>query len=543
MSEIKNCIICLVDSLRFDALKPYRHDGLLEKLGLAGELNTPVLDQLLEAGNIIPNLHSPYTSTPPAVASLLSGLYPREHGLYGFQRPLTKKENTLPRLFKNAGFKTILFNGLKLFKHNGIQDLFDYKLEGSFRILIAEVERLNTEGEKVFAYFHTMDVHHPYLLSHYPPDRDYHNAALEKGQQLAELLDKDYRFKRSDAIRRSGSELAPYSADGKLLLWKFLKAAYHIHIKRDQKIDDSLKYAARWYIEGINHYDKHNLSILKDFLLEDKIRKKTVFMLSADHGETSRSGGGLQGFEHSFSPDQDLIRIPGLLMAPEKHPEVEDQPLTSLVDFAPTLLKLSGIDTDEKLFSGKNLLEPVDATRCVYSEYSADIEEDDQHDTPFPRRAFLKSHAIITGDGFKYMRMGTGLNESDYELEGQEFVERAILKVAFETPPAPLVKELTEFLKDNPGRENKEKIVEDLSRQVEIEEPKLINWKKDHFQEENLRGKNEEMDKLMLELDHKLCTRFPDPLDLENEPEASEEIEDREEQEELIESLEDLGYL
>lgn len=539
MSRFKNCIIYLVDSLRFDGYEnsPDRTDGLLDELGVADNLNTPSLNYLSEEGTEIPALHTTYTSTPPAVGSLLSGLYPREHGMYGFQRPLFSNTITLPEIFKKNGYKTLLFNGIQLFKHNGIADRFDRWLKGPPDRLIKEIKRYNENGEKVFAYFHTMDVHHPYLLSKYPPNRQYHQKAIEKANKLARKFEHDYKFKPEDAYAESDKNDVPYSCSGKQLLWKFLKSSYHIRIKKEQKIENPIKYTVRWYVEGINNFDKNHLRRIVDFLESDS--DDNLFFLTSDHGETIRQSTELQGFEHSFKPSQDLIRIPGIIYPESGSTQIENWQLTSLVDTAPLLVSKANLNNIPHDFSGNNLLNSPPSKRHVFSEYSDDIEHDKEN--LFPRDAFLKWHCILNDDGFKFIRAGTGLTEDDYSLPAEDFVRRVILKVAFEPPEEILVDKLLQSLGQPVDREAKKQLVAKIKQQVDGWEPSLINWRKDHFERSNLLEQdNPEYREIAEKLEHKLLEKFSDPLDIEEE---QEDVLDKDEEEELQESLEDLGYL
>ncbi|MGM0381848.1 MAG: sulfatase-like hydrolase/transferase, partial [bacterium] len=464
MAEFQNCIIYLVDSLRFDGYEnsPDKNSGLLQKLGVADDLDTPSLNFLSEKGTEIPDPHSPYTSTPPAVGSLLSGLYPREHGMYGFQRPLFSGTTTLPEIFSENGYTTLLFNGIQLFKHNEIADRFDHWLKGPPDRLIKEIQRRNKQGEKVFAYFHTMDVHHPYLLSHYPPDKDFHARAIEKGNQLARKLGYDYQFKPEDAYAESQKEDVPYSCSGQQLLWKFLKTSYHIRIKKEQQIENPLEFTARWYVEGINNFDQNHLERIVDFLNTDK--EETLFLLTADHGETIRQANDLLGFEHSFKPNQDLIRVPGILYPGTSNSNIEKWSPTSLVDIAPLIVEKAGLQNNNVKFSGYNLLDEPPDKRHIFSEYSDDIEQEEKN--LFPKNAFLKWHCILDNEGYKYTRAGTGLSAEDYSLPAKEFVRRVILKVAFEPPEQQLVERLCEKLGNSPDKKAKQQFVKNIRRQI-----------------------------------------------------------------------------
>ncbi|GEM_PF-6380906 len=541
----KNCLLFLVDSLRFDVLPDSEQDqGVLAKHDLIEKLELKNLQKLVEKGSIIPRLHTSYTATPPAVASLMTGKYPREHGLYGFQCEIFEETKTLADYFKESGYVTIIFNGIKLLKHNGLGDRFDHYLEGPVNRLIEEIKRHNENNRPVFIYYHTMDVHHPYLLSHYPPNRSYHDRAIEKATELAELLGFDYNFKRSDALERARGEDYPFRASGDQLLWQFLKTAYHIHIKRDQKIDNPIEYMANWYVEGVNHFDAHSLAPLVDFLFEDEHGKNTNFLLTADHGETIRENSDLLGFEHSGPPDQDLIRIPGLLYtAGEELLTVDEISYSSMVDLAPTLLGLHGLDSNNQNFSGYNLLKTITEERSLYSEYSDDKNKSKDD---FPREAFINWETILTAGGYKFTRAGLPLKEKDYELPVEKFVETAFMKRLLVQPDETVINKYSDELRANDSRQEREKFVLRLDQQRNFHSPTLTRWREDHLERDNLLGRKPpepSYQKVAEELEKRLNKRFPEPEEVEKQRSKEDKKLSANENEELKEALTDLGYL
>ncbi len=540
----RNCLLFLVDSLRFDVLPDSEQEqGLLAKHDLLNKLELKNLQKLVEKGSIIPRLHTPYTATPPAIASLLTGKYPREHGLYGFQCEIFEETKTLADFFKESGYMTIIFNGIKLLRHNGLGDRFDLYLEGPVECLINEIKRRNREDTPVFVYYHTMDVHHPYLLSHYPPNRSYHDRAIEKATELAELLGFDYNFKRSDALERARGEDYPFQASGDQLLWQFLKTAYHIHIKRDQKISKPIEYMARWYVEGVNHFDAHSLAPLVNFLLEDEDGQNTNFLLTADHGETIRKSSELLGFEHSGPPDQDLIRIPGLLYASGKEPTPDEISCSSLVDLPPTLLELHKLVNDKENFSGVSLLRAVPQERTLYSEYSDDRKN---RGADFPRPAFINWETILTSDGYKFTRAGLPLREKDYELPVEKFVETVFIKRLLVEPEETVINKYADELRSNDSRQQREKFALKVDEQRSFCSPTLTRWRKDHLGKDNLLQANPSdarYQKMADELERKLNQRFPEPEEVEEQRSKEDKKLSTDESEELKEALTDLGYL
>ncbi len=87
-------------------------------LGFQGHpvVETPNLDALAGQGIVFDNAYAPSPLCVPSRASLLTGLYPRNHGLYDNQHILEANSPTLPRMIQAHGYRTALigkahFNG------------------------------------------------------------------------------------------------------------------------------------------------------------------------------------------------------------------------------------------------------------------------------------------------------------------------------------------------------------------------------------------------------------------------------------------------
>ncbi|MGM0381615.1 MAG: hypothetical protein ACQEP7_06475, partial [bacterium] len=104
-----------------------------------------------------------------------------------------------------------------------------------------------------------------------------------------------------------------------------------------------------------------------------------------------------------------------------------------------------------------------------------------------------------------------------------------------------LVERLCEKLGNSPDKKAKQQFVKNIRRQIKGWSPSLVNWREDHFEENNLlETENQKYIELARSLEEKLLNRFEDPLDISDQ--ETDELEE-EEEEELKESLEDLGYL
>ncbi|MCI4363931.1 MAG: sulfatase [Thermoplasmata archaeon] len=81
----------------------------LEGVGLAGGPATPSLDRLAEDGMVFSNAVAPANWTLPSHMSLLSGIYPSEHGVRSVQRRLESTPPLLAQRLSEQGYSTGLF--------------------------------------------------------------------------------------------------------------------------------------------------------------------------------------------------------------------------------------------------------------------------------------------------------------------------------------------------------------------------------------------------------------------------------------------------
>ncbi|MEY4581076.1 MAG: hypothetical protein RL701_5779, partial [Pseudomonadota bacterium] len=91
----KNTIIVLVDTLRADRLHPYNPQS---------RVRTPAFDAFAAQGAVFSATQSPENWTKPAVASVLTGLYPMSHGAKTGDSQLADEAVLVSEVFKQAHF-------------------------------------------------------------------------------------------------------------------------------------------------------------------------------------------------------------------------------------------------------------------------------------------------------------------------------------------------------------------------------------------------------------------------------------------------------
>ncbi|MCB9604179.1 MAG: sulfatase-like hydrolase/transferase [Sandaracinus sp.] len=200
-------IVLLVDTLRADALRVYDPRSRVE---------TPTMDRIAREGVVFENAQSPENWTKPAVASILTSLFPATHGAKNDASRLPHSALTLGEVFQRHGFHTGSFiaNGYvsrafgfdQGWNHytNYIREQRNTNASNVFGEAAAWIEsELEADPQRrLFTYVHTIDPHVPYdppddHLRRYDARTDYDGQVTNRRTHL--LLED---AKRKPAARR-----------------------------------------------------------------------------------------------------------------------------------------------------------------------------------------------------------------------------------------------------------------------------------------------------------------------------------------------------
>jgi arylsulfatase A-like enzyme/folate-binding Fe-S cluster repair protein YgfZ len=91
-----NVLLVTIDTLRADRLSSYGY----------ARATTPNLDRLASEGLRYTHAQAPRAKTTPSIASVMSGLYPHEHGVRDLAQPLSRSVPTLAEALARAGYAT-----------------------------------------------------------------------------------------------------------------------------------------------------------------------------------------------------------------------------------------------------------------------------------------------------------------------------------------------------------------------------------------------------------------------------------------------------
>jgi arylsulfatase len=309
---LPNLLLITVDTLRADRLACY---GGEPDVGAA-------ICSLAEKGTRFAWAVAPAPSTTPSVASILTSQYPAFHGVsQGIHFHLSDDATTLAEVLRSAGYSTaaVVSNPILERGRNFTQgfDLYDEPPEWRDRDAGATADAALAwarSGARPpwFLWVHFQDPHGPYQPPGAAEERD------DPRERRLPVLSNDYG--------RNG--IPAYQA----LPGLFTPGAYQ-----------------RRYLAEIRYLDQHVDRLVAGL---DALGHPPAVLLTADHGEAFGEDG--YHFAHGHSVGLDQIRVP-LLWRPTGSADaaIEEEPV-SLLDVAPTLLGLAGIDPPES-FQGRPL--------------------------------------------------------------------------------------------------------------------------------------------------------------------------------------------
>jgi arylsulfatase A-like enzyme len=314
-----NVVIIGVDTLRPDHLSCYGYQ----------RSTSPNIDALAASGALFFNTISQSSWTLPSFASLLTSLYPHQHGVSSGMTQVRDTFPTLATLLKEQGYATgAVVNSAVLSPEIGLRrgfDLYDYsatdvrRADGTTRDGLAWID--GQKDRPFLLFLHYWDPHEPYA----PPAP--YDTLYDPG--YAGPLGR--AFFPQEAF--PGVSVADYTQLRTVTPedWNHIKALYDGEIAfTDQAIGNLLA-----------------------GLRERGLLKKTLIVLMGDHGEEFFEH---QGFGHGHTMYAEVIRVPLLFSCPGTLPKggrVNQQ--ARIIDIMPTILDLLGVKTEAR-FEGVSLV-------------------------------------------------------------------------------------------------------------------------------------------------------------------------------------------
>ena len=332
-----NVILVSIDTLRPDHLKCYGYE----------KDTSPNIDRLASEGVLFKNAVAQSTWTLPSHMSMLTSLYPSQHGVITLSNTLSPDIQTLAGLLRNNNYNTAAFTGggyissqfgfyrgfnsyfqpagkpavwdkaslekaLSLHDKNAATYKIDrgYDASASFDKAIDWIKR--NHDRKFFVFLHTYETHPPYVANEFTDEfsPDYNGPI---GKVLSEdALDK----------LRGKFEIPGYKAYMEGVGkddFRYLVAMYDGHIKRMDTYMGKL-------LNGLNNL---------------KIDDNTLVIFTSDHGDEFMEHGNL--IQHGNTLYDEQIRVPLIMKCLAEFGDgkrITQQ--VSLNDIVPTVLDFTG---------------------------------------------------------------------------------------------------------------------------------------------------------------------------------------------------------
>jgi len=359
-----NVILISADTLRADRLGAY---------GYEARPTSPRIDAL--AGEaLLFEVHvaaAPWTT--PSHLSLLTGLSPTRHGVTGSDRALREALQgdrairrlpdvitTLAEALAARGWSTGAFTGgATLDPRIGFDQGFGEYDTSMVKLDRGKVDRvfewIDAQPEPFFLFWHTFEVHAPYVAPDFLGDVLPEPRARALGERLEGLPEKRG--------------------------WKQVRAAKRVmrsHDAYNREVTSAL------YDGGVRSFDRW-LGELLDFLRARDLDERTILVLTSDHGEQLGEDGRPapygDGFYnvHGHSLFEEMIRIPLIIRLPGQEDGRRIPDVTASIDVMPTILDLLGLPVPPEvqgqslrpLWEGEGPWEP----RAALSESLSEGEE------------------------------------------------------------------------------------------------------------------------------------------------------------------------
>ncbi len=356
-----NVLLIVIDTLRQDRLSYYG----------CSSVPTASMDRLAQESLTFERAYTCCPWTLPAVASILTGLYPQVHScgisVNSFnpytKTPLSDKAETLAEYMKKAGYftKAVVTNPYTATEFNLDQGFDSYmnlttsaEAYMAYRgILLVRIidsftkanplsdtaERLtdiaidwltDNKDSRFFLWLHYLDPHAPYcaLTAKVKTSFRYDTLLVNKGANKVATENRGSNIGDifSDMARLRSGEIRLSDADKQRI-----RDLYDQEVIRT---DDSLGRLFR-HLQSLG------------------LMQNTIIVLCSDHGEEFWEHGGV---EHGHTHYDELLRVPFSIYAPWALPSgLDDESIACITDIMPTILSLCDIDYDAEKLQGFNL--------------------------------------------------------------------------------------------------------------------------------------------------------------------------------------------
>jgi arylsulfatase A-like enzyme len=312
-----NVIIIFADQLRY------------QSIGFAGnpDVQTPNLDQLASESLHFTTAVSCCAVCSPARASLLTGQYPLEHGVFINDVPLSREAISLADIFKEADYATAYIG--------------KWHLNGSDRSAY-----IPPEERQGFDFWRSIGVSHDYNESYYYADNDPEIRVWDGYDAIAQTREAQHYITGRDAVHPFllvlswGPPHPPYDTAPEYARDKFNPAELILRPNVPASLEDLVRPAIAGYYAHISVLDDQ-IGALMETIQQQGIQDNTIVIFWSDHGDML----GSQDQRAKLRPWDESIRVPLLIRYPRlfgSQGQTVSAPINA-PDLMPTLLDLCDI--------------------------------------------------------------------------------------------------------------------------------------------------------------------------------------------------------
>ena len=312
-------VLVTVDTLRASHMSLYGY----------GRATTPGIEAWATQHTVFTNAITPRTFTAPAVASLMSGVYPGLHGVGRHPDRLPDPVVTLAELFADRGYRTAAFvtnPALATPAFNfgqGFTEWHAYSNDEARAKTVLEDARefLEREAESpFFLWVHLLDPHSPYRPPA-PYDSQFVDDELYGQFEEVEILPARGAWGPREVSLRDawGDDWAELGIDDEIL-----RSADYLVAQYDGEIA-YLDTQLSWFLRSAR-----------------EAHPEALIALTADHGESLVEHEYF--FTHGRFCYEPTARVPLVVAHPRLTPGRVDE-VVSLVDLFPTLVELFGLSS------------------------------------------------------------------------------------------------------------------------------------------------------------------------------------------------------
>lgn len=322
-------VLFLADTFRADCMEAWG--------GLPGI--TPHMNAFARESWAFLETRAPSSWTLPSQASMLTGVCPLQHGVTNSGLALPEGLPTLARSFREAGYRTVAVTDSVLVSER-------FGMDSGFETFLEQ-----------------------------PSDKDFERDTLERVREVLELDDGRplllfvQSYRTHTPYVASAQTLADlpelFGEDADPAAWDFervkLQLAYAITNETDARpamLAEANGRLLRLYQGGATDLDRGFGQLLE--LLDEQGMDDALVVLTSDHGESFGEHGD---YSHGTSVFEELVRVPLVIGGGSLGSGSSPAP-ASLIDLAPTLARLAGIEPDAA-WAGRALFDPQTNEPCI----------------------------------------------------------------------------------------------------------------------------------------------------------------------------------